>query len=90
MDPVPKPDPPLYTDAELLLGLANELQTVSHIVDGYGRFIGRNMDKPDALQRASATLVKVGEHLREMPRVLRVIAERLAVESAEQTEQTDP
>ena len=70
----PQPEP--HTDVDLLLGLANELQVIYSVVEGYSQLMLQRMDEPDVLRRVPERLLQAAERLREMTWALRVRAKQ--------------
>jgi len=58
----------------MLLGFANELQVLSHVVEGYSHLMLREMDEADTLRRAPVALLATAERLHEMTGHLRTLA----------------
>jgi ABC transporter substrate binding protein len=70
----PRPAPEPFTHAETLWGLANELQNLSHIVEGYSQLMLQDMDEADRLRHAPLALLKTGQQLSELIGHLRALA----------------
>jgi hypothetical protein len=71
----PKPSEP-DTNADTMLGLANELQMIHQIVEGYSQLMLRKLDEADALRRAPMALLATAERLRELTGELRAMAQQ--------------
>jgi hypothetical protein len=76
LEPKRGPNPPSasHARADQLQGLANELQNLSHVVEGYSRILLQKMDETDPLLRVPAALLATARQLIELTGHLRAMA----------------
>jgi hypothetical protein len=69
-DPVPAPN----TDADLLIGLAHELDAIHEVVEGYSQLMLQKRVPADVLRRTPLAVLAAAERLRELTGELRARA----------------